>query len=117
VKESEIQKQIMRYLKNVRNGFFYRSNNIGVPLHSGGGFRPSPVKGLADIIGCLYGRFVAIEVKTKKGKVSQNQVEFCKSVQSSGGVYIVARDLQTVQDMIEHLEGMELKKDNDQMEF
>ena len=118
MKESEIQKQILDWLKLQSGGFFFRTNNIGVPLHGeSGGYRPSPVKGLADIIGVFKGHFIAIEVKTRKGKLTANQIEFLNNVIGGGGHAIVARSLETVIDYITHIDKVELKKDDRQLEF
>ena len=57
-------------------------------------------KGVADIIGCFRGRFLAIEVKNQKGKLSEYQEAFLENVRRSGGIAFVARN---VQDVIENL--------------
>lgn len=67
------------------------------PLHAG------LCVGSSDIIGWTAdGRFLAIEVKTKNGRASKEQVQFIESVRRSGGVAGVAR---SVEDAIKILEG------------
>lgn len=116
MKEMQIQRQILDYLKEV-DGYFFRTNNIGVPLHGGGGYRPSPVKGLADILGVFKGWFIAIEVKSAKGKVSADQAKFLTQIRNNGGHAIVARSVDTVIEYLTHLEKVKLKEDDEQMRF
>ena len=54
------------------------------------------VKGLPDLIGCFGGRFLAIEVKRKSGKVSPEQEVMIARINRAGGLAFVARDLETV---------------------
>jgi hypothetical protein len=58
MKEKHIQRQILDWLK-LQPGYFFRTNNVGVPL-VGGGFRPSPVRGLPDILGMLPGKIYCV---------------------------------------------------------
>jgi hypothetical protein len=67
IKEKDIQNEILEYLQEHRIGSFERVNNT--PAYSvkfGGYLRPSKYskKGMCDIIGCISGRFIGIEVKT-----------------------------------------------------
>ena len=50
-------------------------------------------KGSSDIIGihCPTGRFLAVEVKTKTGRASPEQIQFIEAVRSSGGIAGIAR--------------------------
>lgn len=88
--EAEIQKAIIQYLR-LRGHFPIRINVQGVPIHTKSGikgFRPSPMKGISDILGISKtGRFFALEVKRKKGyKVSPEQIEFIAEVKKRGGI-------------------------------
>jgi VRR-NUC domain len=59
------------------------------------------LKGSSDIIGVgLGGKFIAIEVKTGKARQSEQQKNFQNMVNSMGGIYIVARSIQDVRDMV-----------------
>jgi len=64
-------------------------------------------KGVSDIIGIYKGRFLAIEVKTPKGKVTEAQRAFIDRVNKEGGIAFVAR---SVEDVIEKLELPVLKE-------
>ena len=108
LKESEslIQKSILEWLNYHSDVYAFRINVQGVPLHNGSGrFRPSPHRGIADIIASVKGTFLAIEVKSKTGKQSAYQKTFQEYVEKSGGHYIIARDLVTVMNKVEELLG------------
>jgi Holliday junction resolvase len=58
--------------------------------------------GIPDIIACVNGRFVGIEVKNK-GKLknqSEQQKIHEQLIKESGGLFILADSLQTVKDSI-----------------
>ncbi len=57
-------------------------------------------RGISDIIGIYQGRFLAIEVKTPKGKLTDSQRAFIQRVNREGGIAFVAR---SVEDVIKHL--------------
>jgi hypothetical protein len=93
--ESYIQKNILAYL-SLRNIWAWRSNNLAVP---GRRFIGEP--GLPDIVGMLPGgRFLGIEVKTKTGKQSDDQKAFQARCEKEGGLYILARSLDDVMEVI-----------------
>jgi hypothetical protein len=57
--------------------------------------RAADINGVADIIGLLpSGRFLAVECKSSRGRQSEAQRAFQAMVEGSGGLYIIARDLQ-----------------------
>jgi hypothetical protein len=45
--------------------------------------------GIADLIGCVAGRYVAIEMKTSAGQWDPLQKIFCEEVEKAGGIYIL----------------------------
>jgi penicillin-binding protein-related factor A (putative recombinase) len=88
-KEADITRSIRYYLKS-RNIFHFKQwQGLG------------SAKGVSDIIGIFNGRFLAIEVKTKRGKLSEQQQAFIDKVNIEGGIAFVAR---SVSDVINHLE-------------
>lgn len=58
------------------------------PFHAG------LCKGSSDLIGWFNGRFLAVEVKTKTGKLSLEQKNFIKQVNNNGGIGVVARNIE-----------------------
>lgn len=77
-------------------------NNTGTGRsHTGNRFLSWGLYGSADIIGVgLGGRFIGIECKTGKSPQKAQQKAFQKMVQDMGGIYIVARSINDVRDMI-----------------
>lgn len=56
--------------------------------------------GVPDIVGIYDGRFMAIEVKTERGKLSPHQEKFIQNINAHGGIAFVARNID---DVIENL--------------
>ena len=62
LKESEslLQKSILQWLNYQEDVFAFRVNVQGVPLHNKQGqFRPSPHRGVADVIACVGGHLLS----------------------------------------------------------
>ncbi len=56
--------------------------------------------GVPDIVGCLGGRFVGIEVKARTGKLRDSQRDFGSRIQENGGFFVVCRNLDDVEQAI-----------------
>lgn len=101
--EAQIQAAILEYLQwrgvlafRVNSGEINTIKSDGSSNH----IKLAP-KGTADIIGLLPGgRFLAIEVKDRKGKQTKEQVEFMNRVIQGGGLYVLARSVETVEEVI-----------------
>lgn len=52
-------------------------------------------KGTSDIMACIKGKFVSIEVKVGKDRLSEFQVREKALIEKSGGVYFVAKDMDS----------------------
>jgi Holliday junction resolvase len=61
---------------------------------------PMSMKGIADILGCYQGRFLAIEVKTLTGRLSPAQEQFLERVRKAGGLAFVARSIDDAIDAL-----------------
>lgn len=60
-------------------------------------------KGGSDIIGISPdGRFLAIEVKTPKGRPTKEQMRFIEAVRNAGGIAGIARSPEEALDLIRH---------------
>ena len=92
--ENAIQSAIMEYL-TIRNILNWRNNNIPVP-----GRRFIGRKGSSDIFALHKGKFMGIEVKTSTGTQSDDQKDFEKDVIDNGGIYILARCVEDVEEML-----------------
>lgn len=62
-------------------------------------------KGISDVICCVNGRFVAIELKADKGKPSAHQLLFLKDIQANGGIGGVCYTLGEVKQLINEARG------------
>ncbi len=102
--EKEIQNSILEYLAYRKDVFAWPNQSVGIfdPVRKV--FRKSHSKhhlnGVSDILGIYRGKPLAIEVKTKIGKVSPDQRDFLHQFGEEGGVCFVAR---SVQDVTDHL--------------
>ena len=100
--EAQIQKAILQW-GGYKKILMHRINVIGTPLHKAGKtiYRPSTNKGMADIHATvLVGDIpvsVWLEVKTKKGRISENQKAFNEVIKSYGGFYYVVRSIEDVE--------------------
>ena len=100
--EGDIQRKILQHLKK-QGVYCWRNNTTGIYDQKLKTYRTSPyaLKGVADILGILPdGKLLAIEVKTKKGVVSQDQALFGRRIRENNGVYIIARSVSDVSDAL-----------------
>ena len=59
--------------------------------------------GCSDILGQLKnGQFLAIEVKSEVGKLTEKQREFINKVNTNGGVAFVARSIEDVEENLKN---------------
>lgn len=56
--------------------------------------------GSSDILACIQGRFLAIEVKTGTGSLSTPQRRFRDAVRAAGGLFVEARSVDDVIDAL-----------------
>lgn len=88
MREKQIENAIKKYLAS--KGVWYikhhanKFTKVGVP----------------DILGCWKGKFIAIEVKTPVGVLSELQKYNLEAIRNAGGISFVARSLQDVQEVI-----------------
>ena len=89
---NQITRNILRVINMQFGCVAYRVNNVGVwdeakKFHRGG----NTEKGLPDIWACIRGKFVVIEVKAGKDKMSEHQEARRQEIERANGVYFVAR--------------------------
>ncbi len=99
--ENELTAQIILELSNA--GHFARRNHVGKVKDEHGRWHSFGLcKGASDIIGLTNaGQFIAIEVKSPKGKLSDEQVAFLRMVENKGGLAIIARNIDDVRNRID----------------
>jgi Holliday junction resolvase len=92
MREQDIQRKIIKYLDSLPNSYVIKTistNKAGVP----------------DIIACIDGKFIAIEVKTPKTKnnISELQKYNLEKITQAGGYALVAWDIENVKKFISSL--------------
>lgn len=89
--EKQVENKIKNYLSSI--GAYFEK------IHGGSIYQSA---GISDILACINGRFVAIEVKKPDGgELSALQKLKLKQIEKSGGIGIVARSVQEVRDRLE----------------
>ena len=85
MKESEIVKAILKYLKTLPDCFAWKEH--------GGMYGTA---GIPDIIACIGGKFYGFEVKTEHGKPTALQEATMRKIQAAGGIAMVVRSVEDV---------------------
>ena len=88
--EGHIQDEIRLALSDERDLVLWR-NNVGIADQRGARVRYGLAVGSADLIGCLNGRFVALEVKTSTGRATPEQRLWLDLVRRHGGFAAIVR--------------------------
>ena len=89
MKEVDIVKAIMKYLKTVPGCFCWKEH--------GGMYGTS---GIPDIIACINGHFYGFEVKTENGKPTKLQEATIRKILAAGGTALVVRSVDEVRTVI-----------------
>lgn len=92
MREKNIENKIKTYLKSI--------GAYCVKYH---GNKFSQV-GVADLLVCYKGRFLAIEIKNEIGKTSPLQEENILMVKRAGGISFVARSVEEVKEIIKDID-------------
>lgn len=90
VRESDIVKAIMKYLKTVPRCFFFKEH--------GGMYGTA---GIPDIIVCIDGHFFGFEVKTAVGRPTKLQEAVIQKILAAGGTALVVRSVAEVKNAVE----------------
>lgn len=99
--ESELFKLItdyLQYLENLGQLYWFHSPSGKIKTESGRYFRAGK-PGVHDLTVCFKGRYIGIELKSAKGRQKQNQVDAQISIEENGGLYIIARSLEDVENI------------------
>jgi hypothetical protein len=105
MKESELLSFATTCLK--QSGLvWWRVPNQGVK--HGSFKKKSPITGFPDLAGLFpSGKFFAIELKTEKGKLSPEQIEWITKLNHSGAMAIVLRTKEEIKEFV--LAAMKMK--------
>lgn len=85
MKEADIVRAILKYLKTVPNCFAWKEH--------GGMYGTA---GIPDVIACISGRFYGFEVKTESGKPTGLQVATIRKIKEAGGIALIVRSVDEV---------------------
>jgi hypothetical protein len=103
--ESTLQRQILDALKRCYGWAAWARNNTG--RRGGVGFGLG--KGSTDLVGCVNGRMVCLEVKTPSGKVEPHQTAWMLRWSAAGAFCSVVRSvedaLSCVREVLDEQEG------------
>lgn len=91
-KEQDIQTSIMNYISSI-GGLPIKFNNIGIYAKAG----------VSDILACVKGRFVAIEVKKPGKKPTALQNIFIEAINQIGGIAFWTDNLDDVKEKLKGL--------------
>lgn len=99
--EAAIQAQILLALQAEWPDAMWWVNRTGTAWTKDGS-RPVTygLKGSSDILGCLEGMMICVEVKTEDGRQEESQVRFEAAIKRAGGVYVLARSSAEAVDAI-----------------
>ena len=104
MKEKEIENQILNWLMFVPDSLFFKNQSVGIFDPIKRVYRKNTnrhhINGTSDILGVCKGRFIAIEVKAKRGKPTENQTRFIDRVNNHGGLAFIARSIDEVKDRL-----------------
>jgi len=95
--EKDIQKKILMFLRRHPKIHWVARFNSGTFVSDDRYITSNSQKGMSDILGMLKGgRVLAIECKSKTGKIQPHQQDFLDLINSGGGLAFVARNLEDV---------------------
>jgi Holliday junction resolvase len=84
ITEKDVKKQVRDYLR-IRGWFVFSIWQGGMSY-----------KGISDLIAIKKGKVLFVECKSPKGQLRPDQKKFKKSIEASGGTYIVARGYEDI---------------------
>ena len=98
--ESEIQNEIVQYLRTIDGMFCFRHSPIKI-IGKGQIVKVGILElGIADIICCYKGQYIELEVKTSKGQQSIEQKAHEKLINKCNGEYYVVTSVEDVKERI-----------------
>jgi len=100
-----ITKLILDYLRYVYGSSSVRRISSEGKYRKGIGFIPSSNKGMSDIEGIIYGRFISLELKVGKDQIRESQLKRQIEVEADGGIYYLCKwvDFEQFQQEIQEL--------------
>ena len=91
---SDLTNQIINFIYR-QGGYAWRASSVGIYDQGKHAYRTAPKKGVSDILACVRGQLIAIEVKIGKDKLSLEQQGFLENIKNAGGKSMVATDFES----------------------
>jgi hypothetical protein len=109
--EAELQNEIRLALGKIPGLALWR-NNVG-QMRVGNRFVHFGLcRGSSDLIGLLNGRFIAAEIKTPRGELTEDQRLFLNLVKRLGGLTFIWRSVnQAVEEIMNAIQSPEIIRD------
>jgi hypothetical protein len=103
--EAVVLRQVLDLL-HLRGVFAWRNHTTGIWDPARKVFRANVgLRGVSDVIGVLSGgRFLAVECKGPRGRLTDEQTVFLDNVVKAGGVALVIRDVKELERELDALE-------------
>lgn len=100
-----ITKLILDYLRYVYGSTSVRRISSEGKYRPGIGYIPSSNKGMSDIEGIIYGKFLSLEVKVGKDSIRPSQLKRKAEIEKDGGIYYLCKwvDFEQFQREIQQL--------------
>lgn len=100
-----ITRLILDYLRYVYGSSSVRRISSEGKYRPGVGFIPSSNKGMSDIEGIIYGKFLSLEVKVGKDTIRESQLKRKAEIEKDGGIYYLCKwvDFEQFQREIQQL--------------
>ena len=90
---SKLTNEIIDFIYR-NDGYAFRASSVGIFDQKAGKYRSAAKKGVSDILACRKGKFIAIEVKIGKDRLSLEQEGFLQNITTAGGDSYVAKDFE-----------------------
>lgn len=106
IPEKIIENHVLQFLFK-RGIFAWKNQSVGIfdPIRKiyRKSNNPFHIKGVSDVLGILPGgRLLAIEVKSKVGRPSPEQILFIDKINKSGGLAFIARSVEEVEERLKN---------------
>lgn len=96
--EVELKAIVFEFLWSLPNSIFWQNDSLGITKgrKRENRYRPS---GIPDILGCVSGQFVGIELKVGNNKLLKSQLKFSSELMQCGGYYYTVRSIVDIQEI------------------
>ena len=103
MKERTIQKHALVALSKSfsKRGMFWQNDTGTARSMDGKRVIRFGLVGSSDIIGCVDGFMICIEMKTKTGRQREDQKRFQAAIERAGGIYFIARSAEEAVEKLE----------------